>query len=200
MEENNFGQQPVNGYEGVNVTLPPQKQSKKGLAIASLILGILSIVGLCCCCVNVITAPLAIIFGIIVLCKHMDGTGLAVTGIVTSVLSLLVVGGVFFSVRGIMPYSEQIANDYMQLIAEQDEVFPAYEEDGTLPDYLEKYTETPYTEMLEKYDLTFYDVMDVLLEQYKLGALKEVYVVSGMDSEYDLTDQPEAEMGILLPA
>ena len=45
-------EQNFNGYEGVNVTLPPQKQRKSGLAIASLILGIVSLVGLCCCGIN----------------------------------------------------------------------------------------------------------------------------------------------------
>ena len=121
MEQNYYGQPANNGYEGVNVTLPPQKERKKGMAIASLVLGLLSLVGLCCCCLNIITAPIAIILGIIVLVTHRDGTGLAITGIVTAVLSLLVIAGVFFSIRDFLPYSEQISNDYLQLIQEQDE-------------------------------------------------------------------------------
>ncbi len=199
MEQNYFGQ-PNNGYEGVNVTLPPQKQRKTGLAIATLVLGILSILGLCCC-LNIVTAPLAIIFGIIVLCKRFDGIGLAITGIVFSVLSLLVVVGAIVSVREILPYAEEIGTDYLRMIEEQDEVFPAYEENGTLPEYLEKYTDSPYTEMLEKYDITFYDVMDAFLEQYKAGALEiDVEGMSELEMDEDTAEELNVDTAILLPA
>lgn len=196
-------EQNFNGYEGVNVTLPPQKQRKSGLAIASLILGIVSLVGLCCCGINIITAPLAIIFGIVVLAKRQEGTGLAIFGIVTAVLSLLVIVGVFFSIRDLLPYSEQIATDYMQLIEEQDEVFPAYEADGTLPDYLKKYTEPPYSDYFAKHDITFNDIMDALLEQYKSGALKNGYVSVGTTSggsDAGGQVQVDPDSAILLPA
>ena len=205
MDQNNYGNQPANGYEGVNVTLPPQQpqKGKKGLAIAALILGIVSLIGFCCC-INVITAPLAIIFGIIVLCKHMDGTGLAVTGIVTALLSLLLIGGIAYSVREILPYSQEIATDYMHVLEDQEEVFPAYEEDGTIPEYLEKYTESPYKEIWEKYDITFYDIMDALLEQYKSGTLQQAtgYAVSNSSVENELDGEVELEpdMGLMIPA
>ena len=176
MEQNyNNPQQPNYGYEGVNVTLPPKKERKAGLAIAALILGILCIPGLCCCCTNLLLAPFAIIFGIIVLVKQRDGTGLAITGIVLAVLSLLVIVGVFFSIREIIPYADVIANDYVQMMENADEVFTNYEADQSLPDYLKKYTEEPYTSFFKKYDITFYDVMDALLVQYKQGTLQNPY-------------------------
>lgn len=203
MEQNfNNPQQPNYGYEGVNVTLPPQKQRKTGLAIAALILGILSIIGLCCCCINVITAPLAIIFGIIVLVKHRDGTGLAITGIVLSVLSLLVVVGVFFSIREIIPYADVIASDYTQMLENADEVFTNYEADQSLPDYLEKYTEEPYASFFAKYDITFYDVMDALLVQYKQGTLQNPYGGAVTTSKAAGTEQIDVvpDDVIMLPA
>ena len=175
MEQNYNAQQPNPGYEGVNVTLPPKKERKMGLAIATLVLGILSIFGLCCCCTNVIFAPIAIILGIVVLVKHMDGTGMAIFGIVAAVLSLLVLAGIFYSMRDLYPHVDTIVTDYQKLVSEQDEVFAAYEKDGTLPDYLEKYTEPPFSDFFAKYDITFYDVMDALLEQHKAGALKNPY-------------------------
>lgn len=199
MEENNFQNQPTNGYEGVNVTVPQQPKRKKGLSIASLVLGILSILFLCCCGLNIITAPLAIIFGIVALCKHQDGTGLAVTGIITAVLSLLVIVGVAFSLREILPYSEEIVTDYSRILSEQDEIFPAYEEDGTIPEFLEKYTESPYTEIMDKYGITFKDIMDALLQQYKAGALTNPGLAATVsDSESAVKIDPD--MGVMIPA
>lgn len=194
MEQNqNMEQQPVGGgYQNVGVVLPPKKEKKTGLAIASLILGIVSLIGLCCCGLNIITAPLAIIFGIISLAKKYDGTGLSITGIVLAALSLIMMFGVIFAFRDVLPYSETIMEDYMQVIVEQDEVFPAYEADGTLPDYLLKYTESPYSDFLEKYDVDIYDVMDVLLEQYKNGELS-------MPAGADVLVSAESDAVILLP-
>lgn len=169
MEQNQ--NQPAGGYQNVGVTLPPQQEKKTGMAIASLILGIVSLIGLCCCGLNIITAPLAIIFGIISLAKKYDGTGLSITGIVLAALSLIMMLGVVFAFRDVLPYSETILEDYMQVIVDQDEVFPAYEADGTLPDYLLKYKEPPFSDFLDKYDADIYDIMDVLLVQYKNGEL-----------------------------
>lgn len=170
MEPNqNMEQQPVGGYQNLNIPQKPER--KTGLAVASLILGLLSLFGLCCCGINIVTAPLAIIFGIVSLAKKRDGTGLAITGIVTAVLSIVMILGVVFAFRDILPYSDTIVQDYMQVIVDQDAVFTAYEADGTLPDYLEKYKEPPYSDFLAKYDADIYDVMDVLLEQYESGEL-----------------------------
>ena len=197
-------QQPNGGYEGVNVTLPqqPQKERKLGTAIAALIFGILCIPGICCCCTNLIFAPIAIILAIIVLVKHKDGTGIAIFGMIAAILSLIVVIGIIFSMRDILPYSQTIVEDYSRLVMEQDEVFPAYEEDGTIPDYLEKYTDEPYTSFFAKYGGTFYDVMDAMLEQYKSGALKNpygnMYAGTGTQSSSE-TVPADPDTAIMLP-
>ena len=164
--------------------VPPKKKS--GLAIASLVLGLLSLIGFCCCGINIITAPLAIIFGIVSLAKHRGGTGMAITGIITAVLSLLIIVG---SIRDILPYSNEIVQDYMQLMVDQDEVFPAYEEDGTLPEYLEKYKESPYSDMLTKRGLTIEKLMDTLLEMYKSGQL----------AQYKMAAQQQQQAGNVAP-
>lgn len=66
-----------------------QNEKKLGMGIASLVLGIISLVFFCSCC-NVITGVLAIIFGIIQLVKYKPhGKGLAIGGIVTAVLSIV---------------------------------------------------------------------------------------------------------------
>ena len=167
--------------------VPPKK--KAGLAIASLILGLLSLAGFCCCGINIITAPLAIIFGIVSLAKKRGGTGMAITGIITAVLSLLIIVGMVFSIRDILPYSNEIVQDYMQLMVDQDEVFPAYEEDGTLPEYLEKYKEPPYSDMLTKRGITINTLMDTLLEMYKNGQL----------AQYKMAAQQQQQAGNVTP-
>lgn len=202
MEQN----QNPRGYEGVDVTItPPQNNRKTGLAIASMILGLVSLIGMCCCaCITFVTAPLSLIFGTIVLVKHKDGTGLAVTGIVTSALCILMIGAVFFSMRDILPYSSTIVDDFGQLVLEQDTVFPQYEEDGTIPEYLEKYNEEPFTSFFAKYGGTFYDVMDVLLERYKAGALKNPYMTNlpASSQTQQSSEEPaetQSNMAILIP-
>lgn len=60
-----------------------------GMAIASMILGILSIVF--CCCYGWISIPLAIIgiiLGAVCLSKNTSGRGMAIAGIVTSIIAL----------------------------------------------------------------------------------------------------------------
>ena len=172
--------------------IAPLPSPKKGLAVAALILGILSLIGLCCCGLNIITAPLAIIFGIVSLAKKRAGTGMAVTGIVFAIISLAVIGILMYSIRDVFPYAEQITMDYMQVVNDQDEVFPAYEEDGTLPDYLEKYEESPLKDVLSNHHLTIQMVMDALLQQYKTGQLK-AYNFSMPDSSSAAAPASEAE-------
>lgn len=158
------------GTANVQYSNGPLPSEKKGLAVAALIFGILSIIGFCCC-LNVITAPLALIFGFVSIAKHRGGKGMAITGIVFALLSIAIIGMMLFSVRDILPYSQQITTDYMQVVNDQDEVFPAYEEDGTLPDYLQKYKEAPLKDILSKRGITIEQIMDVLDQKYKDGQL-----------------------------
>lgn len=63
----------------------------KGLAIASLVIGIISILFFCSC-INLLTALIGIVLGSVYLSKKMNDSGakaMAVTGIVTSALSIL---------------------------------------------------------------------------------------------------------------
>ena len=76
-------------------SLPPKYGGRNGggqtgLAIASLICGIVSV--LCCCftcCLNWIPAAAAVVCGIITLVQHRDGKGMAITGLVLGVAGLL---------------------------------------------------------------------------------------------------------------
>ena len=65
-----------------------KEEPGKGFAVASMVLGLISLV-LFCTGINIITAILAIVFGIIHLVKQKQNHGMAVAGIVTAVVGIL---------------------------------------------------------------------------------------------------------------
>lgn len=67
----------------------PYQAASQGFGIASMIMGIISLV-LCCSCINIPLAVTAIIFGILQLAKSGTAKGAAITGIVTSALSIVI--------------------------------------------------------------------------------------------------------------
>ena len=79
-------------------TAKPAEDERKGLAIASLICGIVSllcgcggvlIIGVFGCCINFIVAVPAIVCGIISLAQKRGGKGMAITGLILGGLGLL---------------------------------------------------------------------------------------------------------------
>lgn len=74
-----------------------EKQESKGLSIASMVLGIISVVLFCYAYISIPCAILAIIFGIIGMKKGGKGMGIAgfVLGIIAIALYLLVALGLF---------------------------------------------------------------------------------------------------------
>ncbi|MBQ8923060.1 MAG: DUF4190 domain-containing protein [Oscillospiraceae bacterium] len=209
MENLNQTPQPPNGIPvGQTERVDPGKAAqpsgnsqKNGFAVASLVLGLVSLFGICCCVglVDIITIPLALIFGIIALVKKRHANGLAITGIITSGVSLLILVTTLYIIWPLLPYAQDIVSDYSRLSREQDTVFPAYEQTGELPDYLQKYTDSPFTELFERYDATIYTIMDALLEQYQTrGSLAfeiSYWAESSGDSlemTQSLTDSPES--------
>lgn len=72
-------------YQDPYKNTPPEEPS--GMAIASLVLGIISVV-ISCAGYNIITAILAIIFGAIHLGKRRSRRGMAIAGIVLGIISI----------------------------------------------------------------------------------------------------------------
>ncbi len=66
----------------------PYQPVSQGFGIASMVLGILALI-LFCSCVNIILAVIAIIFGIIQLATPGSKKGMAIAGLITSALSIL---------------------------------------------------------------------------------------------------------------
>lgn len=136
---------------------------KKGFAITSLVLGIVSLV--CCCCgLGYIAAPLSIIFAIIALVKHHGGKAMSIVGIVLS--SIVIIGLIAFHIEFGPVLSSGVAQDYFQFAQEYEAVFDEYDETGELPDYIEKYAGPEYDSFWESSGYKdFYEFFDSLEDQ-----------------------------------
>lgn len=81
--QNNY---PSGGYMPNPVSYPPPQQKKTGLAIASMVCGICSIV-LCCVGINLILGILAIIFAIVSK-KGQPFSGFAIAGLICGIIGV----------------------------------------------------------------------------------------------------------------
>ena len=108
---------------------------KKGLAITAFVLSILGFI--CCGCGAVVFAPISIILAIISLATHRGAKGLAIAGLVISILSILVV--VFISVS----YKEEV-NDFSKFIQNSEHYVQMYKETGEIPEEFQKYKDPKY--------------------------------------------------------
>ena len=68
---------------------PPGPQGGKGLAVASMVLGIISLVCFCWWYISVVAAIIGLILGIVSLRGQKPGRGMAIAGIVTSAIGLV---------------------------------------------------------------------------------------------------------------
>jgi len=100
-----------------------------GWGIASLILGILSLVSMCCiCCGNILFGILGLIFGIIAIAKK-SGKGMGVAGLIMSIISIILGivlfmfmmftgevntedGGIYYNYSDEYLYEDEYTDDY----------------------------------------------------------------------------------------
>ena len=87
-EDHSQGMHQENPYQQTSPYQEPYQPISQGFGIASMILGIISLV-LFCSCVNLILAVISIIFGIIQLSTPESKKGMAIAGLITSGLSIL---------------------------------------------------------------------------------------------------------------
>lgn len=109
---------------------------KKGLAVASLVLGILAFIT-CCAFINMPLAIISIVLAVISLIKKHGGKGLSIAGLVLSGISLLVslymlVTVPFGLVFDFIEHSSELVNNGDQIVRE-------YKEDNTIPEWLQQY-------------------------------------------------------------
>ena len=139
-----------NGYYSPGMMEQPQQTGGKGIAIASLVLGIIGLV-LFCACGSFVLGPIAIILGIVVLVSKRNGRGMAIAGVITGSL------GIILSVVMLFSYKDEI-NDFMYLAENADKIIEEYKEDGTIPDFILEYE--------EKYGIDAEEFMEQFVEGY----------------------------------
>lgn len=120
-----------NGYYSQGMMEEPK--GGKGMAIASLVLGIIGLV-LFCACGSFVLGPIAIILAIIVLVGKRNGKGMAIAGIITGGL------GIILSIVMLLSFKDEM-EDILYLYENSEEIVSEYEEDGEIPDFILEYEE-----------------------------------------------------------
>lgn len=108
-----------------------EENQSKGLAIAALVLGILSFITFGGCC---LLGVISIIFAIVVLVKHKGGKVMAIIGMILSAISVL-----YMAISLIMFIP--LKDSYMDFALNMDAYIEEYEEEGTYPEFIEKLAE-----------------------------------------------------------
>ncbi len=108
----NAGQQ----YNGQQYSQQPAGPALggKGFGIAALVMGILSIVLVCCCC-GPIPGVLAIVFGIIQIKRTPEAKGLAIAGIVTGAIGLVISAVIYISMMTGVNYENPAQKFYDEI-------------------------------------------------------------------------------------
>lgn len=125
----------MNGTENYsNSDMRREPEGGVGFGIASLVIGIISLL-LFCTCINIPLAILAIVFGIIQLVRG-NGKGIAIGGLITSALSIIALV-VFYLVMGMNmsklsdmdSFLQQYEQMYPELFEDYDEPYYHYDDD-----------------------------------------------------------------------
>ncbi len=149
-DENNYN----NGYGAPNYNngYDPNmniNSEKKGLAIASLVLSLVSL--LCCICgLGLICAPLSIIFGIIALVSKRGGKGMAIAGIIISALVIIGMVGAYATYGTIFKVAFQYGMNEEEYKAE-------YERTGKAPADFDEYRDPKYNKQWKLVDCDNFD-------------------------------------------
>lgn len=98
VQPNQFGGQNMGGYNP-NPNFNQNAGGGKGLSIAAMVCGIVSILGFCCCTpIGILCGLAGIVLGIVSKTKNMDGAGMALAGIITGAVG--VVGSIIWMIIG----------------------------------------------------------------------------------------------------
>ena len=131
------------------------EERKKGLSIAALILGILSML---CCCIGFPFAIIGLILAIIALVKNSGAKGAAIVGLITSIITLIISTLVTVTLIPFAPYFEDIQHLYTififmlgwvifyfedmgEMVQNAATVVEEYEEDGAYPEVIDRMIE-----------------------------------------------------------
>lgn len=109
-----------------NMDYQEQNNGNKGMAIASMVLGIIALVTCICYCTAIPLGIVSIILAIIVLVKKKSGKSFAITGIITSGIAIII------SIVTLV-VSAPMVDNINDLIENADVYSQEYIEYGTIP-------------------------------------------------------------------
>jgi magnesium-transporting ATPase (P-type) len=114
--QNSYQQNPYQQYQYQEPT-PPKNN---GMAIASLVCGIIGILLSCCYYLSLPLAIISVILGILVLKNHKDGRPLAIVGIVLGAITILI--SLIFVLVSIYVFNSMAGNGY-DIFQEYNKIF-----------------------------------------------------------------------------
>lgn len=91
------GYEPSYNYQPYTVPEPPKKK-RNGLGIASLVIGIISLISCCCWWLSILLGVVSIILGIVSLVQKEDTKGFAVVGIILGSIGIVLTVALVFTV------------------------------------------------------------------------------------------------------
>lgn len=136
--EFNFASNPYGDFE------PTKKKPQNNYAIASLVLGILSVVTCCCCCVETlgliltgVSAVLAIVFAFLSK-KNTDGKmdGKAIAGLILGIVGIVMLLTLLVSIVGTYALIGSIPEEEMMTFLEEN-LKPMIEDEATYNEFVE---------------------------------------------------------------
>lgn len=133
-QANSFGQNIPSGAG--SFAQQPYQAPSRGFGIASLVLGVISLI-LFCSCINIILAIVSIIFGIIQLVQKDAPKGMAVAGIITSCLSIVLFIIAFVTFMLSTDFQDALEQDYrfnqsLEDYFMRDGEAPQFDDDGEM--------------------------------------------------------------------
>lgn len=133
----NYNQQNGGGYSDPNNQFYNIREGQKPLwaALTSFILSIVNVV-FCCCC-TYMTVPVSLVLGILSLAKKWRGKGFAISGVVISSVTIVVM-----LVSQIL--LGELSRDMTDIIVNSTKYAEEYNETGEIPEEFEKYNDDRY--------------------------------------------------------
>ncbi|MGN1412076.1 MAG: DUF4190 domain-containing protein [Oscillospiraceae bacterium] len=123
-----FNAQSYENYSNDGMNEPSQNGSKS-MAITSMVLGIVALVICLCFILSIPLGIVSIILAIIVLVKKKNGKPFAITGLVTSILGILVSIVTLISMMPYIQFGMELSKDPNAIVTMIDD----YQQDGTIP-------------------------------------------------------------------
>lgn len=106
-----------------------QRQGNKGMAVASMVLGIIALVICLCFILSIPLGIVSIILAIIVIVKKKEGKSFAITGIVTSAISIIISIVTLVAMMPYINFGMELSKDPQTIVTMVED----YQEDGTIP-------------------------------------------------------------------